>query len=183
MKTKKVKIPTRLSEMTLAQFAKLQEISQSKSKRKHEEMCSVFVGDVRNLSAAQIVDISSSLIGCMQEQPIFKPMFRIGLQWYAMDTDLKNMPYGAYLDIKNFEEQGMYQNLHEILAILVRPAKRFFNQIKVADYEGENKRGELFLNKMPADVAAGYLFFFTILTTEYQLISRASRLRQTTPTA
>jgi hypothetical protein len=171
--------------MSLAQYAKLQKILSSKNdtSNKIEQIAQVFIQDVKQLTNAQLIDINDTILTALQEKPKFKPLFRLGLKLYGFEPDLKNMPYGAYLDIKAFEEQGMYNNLHEILAILYRPAKKFFNQIEIDRYEGESERADLFLNKMPADVAAGALFFFTILKTEYEIIFRGSQQQQATPTA
>ena len=153
--------------MTLSQFAKVSEVISKE--HKEVDVAKVFVPNlIRQLPMSVIQQIYVDIISIIQGQGEFKESLIIDGQLYVMETDLKNVPFGLMSDIHTFEEDDFFKNLHKIMACLFRPAKfNLFKKYKIQPYNGDiEKRADLFLEKMPANVAAGAMVFFLTLAKE-----------------
>lgn len=171
-KLKKIKIPTSLKEMNLLQFGKASEVI-SKDHTKLE-LLKVFIEeiDLNQFNFDQINKVYDVLFHAFTQGAEFQPLIKINGQTYVFEPDLKNINFGAYADIKTFQEAGLFENLHNISAILYRKGGKKFGQYEIESYTSLGNRPQEFSAHMTADIVAGMLVFFSSLIKSFIISSR-----------
>ena len=82
--------------------------------------------------------------------------------------DFNNITLAQMVDIEEYVNLGIVQNIHKIMSVLYLPTKRwnpFTKKYKLKDYEPDPKREELFLDLDMEFVYGNLLFFYLIVTT------------------
>lgn len=117
----------------------------------------------------QIAKEVSKLLAKQEKQPLVKSFTIDGIE-YAIDPDIENMSYGAYLDLTSYG-QDVWENMGEICAILYRPVEsKVGEHYSIKPYKGTtDELVKKFNDFLTMDIAHGIVFFF--LNLERDLVS------------
>lgn len=205
---KEYSLPTHLSELTIHQGREIEAIRQDWQDQEQDLLfkswiLSVLIGapleDIQKVDDSQLNIIYDSLTYLNDNVLVsFSHTFFLNGRGYSL-MDLDNMTVAEYAEIESYLDNGIYENLHNLLAVLYRPLiNRSFRPIyiirraisrlnkkvvigsefkgkPVKDLEQDYKhRAALFEQCIPYHAAVGmvshYLQFKTKLLRDYQLI-------------
>jgi len=171
----KLRIPTRLDEITLGQLMEISKLEMSEIpivevQKRTIEILTGCDSDTINLFRLEDLDsIYVSLANVLSEGfvKLHKLVTIEGVK-YGFHPDLSSISSGEFIDIDTFQKEQQ-DNLHLILAVLYRPVtleKRGKYQIEPYG-EGVQERAEIFKRAMPANVVNGSIAFFLTIGSDY----------------
>jgi len=172
----KIRIPSELSEIRLEQIQRIRLINENPelsdfAKKVHSvsimadrtptEMAMVRIEDLDDVFGNVM-----SLFDGQQNEPLQRIVKYLNRE-YAFIEDVRDMETGAFVDADQMtKDDGYYENLHKIMAILYRPieakiGKGYRLKSYVKESERERKeRQAVFLKHMTYDVVRGATGFF-----------------------
>jgi len=170
----KLTIPTELSEITLGQLQSISVIEGSdlEATERQKKIVSLLTGvDRKTIDLFRLSDLQhvyeKLLYLSKQDNRLTKFVTIDGVK-YGFHPNLSNISTGEFADLDSLC-QDFNENLHLIMSVLYRPViLEKLGKYQIKPYEGEiEERGELFKNKMPANIVNGALVFFWILGDDY----------------
>ena len=176
----KIKIPDKLSEITVAQYAQyLDIVDQYEKMKQSEKNASVFYllktletftginyEDGLKIKLTDVRRIVNKLEKLLTKKPDLIRTFKLGDTEFGFIPKLDDMTFGEYVDLDtNISD---WQNMHKALAVLYRPVKKKSKDLYIIeDYDGELYHDAMKL--VPLDVAFGALIFFYRLGTDLSI--------------
>jgi hypothetical protein len=170
----KLTIPTELSEITLGQLQSISVIEGSdlEATERQKKIVSLLTGvDRKTIDLFRLSDLQhvyeKLLYLSKQDNRLTKFVTIDGVK-YGFHPNLSNISTGEFADLDSLC-QDFNENLHLIMSVLYRPViLEKLGKYQIKPYEGEiEERGELFKNKMPANIVNGALVFFWTLGNDY----------------
>ncbi len=117
---------------------------------------------IRELALQDVANIMSKVTELQREDKVvLKKIIKLEGKQYGFHPNLEDLTLGEWADIETFMEQGLDNNMHNIMAILVRPILEIENDAYIIDaYNGNIAvRAEKF-KKMSAEQVKSALVFF-----------------------
>ena len=157
-----IKIPNKLSELTLGQYQKFSKIYTKDAdqdfvqKKMIEIFCKIPLADVDKIKYSSIKKVINVITKMFNQQPKLKNIFNLDGVDYGFHPKLADMTFGEFVDADTFA--GDWETMDKAMSVLYRPVKdNFKGSYLIEDYDGETKE---FFKEMPLDVAFGAIFFF-----------------------
>tara|TARA_R100000329_G_scaffold114636_1_gene94134 strand:+ start:12271 stop:12900 length:630 start_codon:yes stop_codon:yes gene_type:complete len=181
MRSQKIIVPTKLSEINLGQYQKFSKINVKESnqdfmyKKMVEIFCGIPLQDVDKIKYSSIKNVISKLSKMFDEKPRLINIFKINGKEYGFHPQLSEMTFGEYVDADTYFAD--WQTMHKAMRVLYRPVKeKFRGSYLIEDYDGNIDDT---MKKMPLDAAFGSVFFFYNLRKELlKVILRYSRKKR-----
>ena len=117
---------------------------------------------IRELALQDVANIMSKVTELQREDKVvLKKIIKLEGKQYGFHPNLEDLTLGEWADIETFMEQGLDNNMHNIMAILFRPILEIENDAYIIDaYNGNIAvRAEKF-KKMSAEQVKRALVFF-----------------------
>ncbi len=170
----KLTIPTELSEITLGQLQSISVIEGSdlEATERQKKIVSLLTGVDRNtidlFRLSDLQHVYERLLYLSKQDNRLTKFVTIDGVKYGFHPNLSNISTGEFADLDSLC-QDFNENLHLIMSVLYRPViLEKLGKYQIKPYEGEiEERGELFKNKMPANIVNGALVFFWTLGNDY----------------
>lgn len=170
----KLTIPTELSEITLGQLQSISVIEGSdlEATERQKKIVSLLTGVDRNtidlFRLSDLQHVYEKLLYLSKQDNRLTKFVTIDGVKYGFHPNLSNISTGEFADLDSLC-QDFNENLHLIMSVLYRPViLEKLGKYQIKPYEGEiEERGELFKNKMPANIVNGALVFFWTLGNDY----------------
>ena len=157
----KVKIPNKLSEITLGQYKRFLKIQKNESEDRfiNAKMIEIFCGldlkDVIRLKLRDTNDIITVLNELFNEKPSLISKFKLKGTEYGFHPELDDLLLGEYIDLDNFI--GDWDNMEKAMNVLYRPILvSLKNKYSIEEYQIENADNLL---DMPMDAVMSAIFF------------------------
>ncbi len=166
----KIPVPESLSEMTLEQYQKFEQINTEDNQGSNfllqkmvEIFCNLPLKDIATVKFVYVQKIINQLNKTFQAKtPLINTFVMDGIE-YGFIPKLDDMTLGEYIDIDNNIKD--WQNMHKAMTVLYRPVKfKKDSRYQIEDYTAEENT-EL-MKQMPLDVVMGSLVFFYLLQEE-----------------
>lgn len=162
----KIKIPTRLSEITLRNYREVERIHKSKMDDTDKVintvscLCNLSTSDTKSIQWDEVIGIYNRLIGVMNQEAFFTNRFKINGVEYGFIPNLDKMSIGEYSDIDTFMSQD--DNELKIMSVLYRPITVISNGLyEIEDYTGDENYDTMMDAPMNA-VESGKVFFYSL---------------------
>ncbi len=156
----KLKVPNKLSELTLGQYQKFTKILAKEpdedfmQKKMIEIFCNVPLDQVNFFKYSSIIKVVEILLDMLNRKPKLRQRFVMNGVEYGIIPDLSDMSFGEFVDLDTYAND--WEQMDKALAVLFRPVKSSFkNNYLIKDYTGK----ETSMSEMPLDVALGAVFF------------------------
>jgi len=168
MKTKTLKVPNKLNELTLGQYQKFNKVISEEpdkdylQKKTIEIFCGVNISEVSNYkynSITKIVDIINKMF---ENKPQLIDRFSHNGKTFGIIPKLDDMTFGEFVDLDLL--MGDWETMDKAMAVLYREVKE--NKKSKYTIEPYNSEKEIDFKNMPLDVALGALFFLKSLKKE-----------------
>ena len=163
-----IKIPNKLSELTLGQYQKFSKIYTKDAdqdfvqKKMIEIFCKIPLADVDKIKYSSIKKVINVITKMFNQQPKLKNIFNLDGVDYGFHPKLADMTFGEFVDADTFA--GDWETMDKAMSVLYRPVKdNFKGSYLIEYYDGETKE---FFKEMPLDVAFGAIFFLSNLRSE-----------------
>jgi len=117
---------------------------------------------IRELALQDVANIMSKVTELQREDKVYlKKIIKLEGKQYGFHPNLEDLTLGEWADIETFMEQGLDNNMHNIMAILFRPILEIENDAFIIEaYDGNIAvRAEKF-KKMSAEQVKSALVFF-----------------------
>ena len=158
----KLKVPNKLSEITLGQYQKYIKI-QDNNKDPYflqckliEIFCNLDGKSVRLMKLSDVDRISNIINKMFDKQSNLIRNFTMNGTDYGFIPDLENMTFGEYIDLDSYIND--WKNMHVAMNVLYRPVKtQIGEKYLIEDYNAETKDNML---DMPMNVVLGSISFF-----------------------
>lgn len=157
-----VLVPSKLSDITLEQFVKLQELQQETEgsvffmQKLVEVICRIELKSVAKIKYTDVSSIYDHVMNLFQEKPVHSQRFTMNGIEYGFIPELDEMTYGEYIDID--ENITSWDTMHKAMAVLYRPiTDNKDERYDIEKYNGLSKSDRY--KNMPVDVALGANFF------------------------
>tara|TARA_R100000657_G_C4677564_1_gene124166 strand:+ start:373 stop:1023 length:651 start_codon:yes stop_codon:yes gene_type:complete len=158
----KLKVPNKLSEITLGQYQKYLKI-QDKNEDPYflqckliEIFCNLDAKSVRLMRVNDVSRISNIINQMFDKQTNLVRNFSMSGTDYGFIPDLENMTFGEYIDLDSYIND--WKNMHVAMNVLYRPIKsKVGEKYLIEDYKIDTKDNML---KMPMNVVLGSISFF-----------------------
>jgi hypothetical protein len=190
----KLKIPQRLSDITLEQYQKYVKIIDGIDKegkdsanfanlKALEIFCGLELKDSYNIPLKTFESVLEQVGKCLNEEtPLVKRFWFRGTNGteveFGMHPNLHNISAGEYMDLDNYIND--FQQMHKAMAVLFRPiVKKKGYLYDIEQYAGTDKYAE-HMKHMPVNVALGaYVFFYRLgmKLSKHTMDSSLSRLK------
>ena len=181
----KVIIPENISEITLEQFQKINNILKQEGiteRQIEDKTIEIFYNiptkDVNNITEKDRTYLLKMVKDAMERDVPFVNTFTLNDVAYGFHPNLDKLTGWEFLDVKQYEKD--VQDYHKLMAVLFRPIKNkdSFGNYEIENYDGTKDRAELF-KSMPMNVVNGALGFFLTLSNDLQTtIKRYIHLHQ-----
>ena len=167
----KVKVPSKLSELTLEQYAKYSEMLVQYEAMKDEKsnpeifymlktleiFCGINYEDGMKIRVQDVKKLVYAMEKLLSEKPELIKTFDVGDTTFGFIPQLDDMTFGEYIDVDT--NLGDWNNMHKVIAVLYRPIKKRMGDKYIID----EYKGDLFheaMKKTPLDVVFSSLIFF-----------------------
>ena len=158
----KLKVPNKLSEITLGQYQKYLKI-QDKNEDPYflqckliEIFCNLDAKSVRLMRVNDVSRISNIINQMFDKQTNLVRNFSMSGTDYGFIPDLENMTFGEYIDLDSYIND--WKNMHVAMNVLYRPIKsKVGEKYLIEDYKIDTKDNML---KIPMNVVLGSISFF-----------------------
>jgi len=161
MKTN-LKVPDKLSEITLGQYQKYLKIQENNKDpyflqcKLIEIFCNLDAKSVRLMRMQDADRISHIINNMFDKKTQLVRKFTMNDTEYGFIPDLENMTFGEYIDLDTYIND--WKNMHIAMNVLYRPIKTKFGDkylIKKYNVDGKDK-----MLNVPMDVVLGSISFF-----------------------
>lgn len=182
----RVIIPTDLKEIKLSQY--LRYLKVLKDNEDDETFvciqmvaifCNLSVADVMKIPVNDFAEIVENIAKVLNQKPQLVRTFQLNGVSYGFIPNLDKMSLGEYATIDSL--LGDNDNLSLLMSVMYRPiTESVLPFYKIAPYDGDESKAELF-NDVPMDIVTGSILFFWTLSKEllsnilYHLESKATR--------
>ena len=163
-----LKVPNKLSEITLGQYQKFSKISTDDTdqdflnKKTIEIFCGLELKEVNKIKYNSIIRVISVINKMFAEKSVFKDRFEIDDIEYGFIPKLDDMTYGEFVDLDTLMSD--WQTMDKAMAVLFRRIKdKFRDSYTIEEYDIDNTDD---MRRMPLDIAFGALFFLETLRKE-----------------
>ena len=172
----KVQLPENISEITLNQFQRYQELLSRDidlmnfTKRKISIFTKIPFKDLANVRATDFERLSSQIDKALSTPANFTNTFKLNGIEFGFVPDLDEITAGEYADIEKYQD-GI-DNLHKVMAVLFRPIlNKEGKRYEIESYTGTKKYAEI-LKEMPLNIVNGALVFFLNLASELEICTQ-----------
>ncbi len=162
MATKTLKVPNKLSEITLGQYQQFSKISIENAdedflqKKTIEIFCGVDLKDVDKIKYTSIVRVIGVINKIFDSKSIFKDRFKMNGIEYGFIPKLDNMTYGEFVDLDTLMND--WQTMDQAMAVMYRKVKDSHNdKYTIENYDADEVDD---MKQMPLDIVFGAIFFF-----------------------
>jgi len=166
-------IPEDLSEITLAQSLKYEELANRNldpvqfNRRKLALFTGLSYRDTLNVKKADFDRLIALIDAALNKEAEFTPRFTLHGIEYGFIPNLDDITIGEYADLSTYSTDST-ENLHRLMAILFRPIiKTEGDSYQIMPYQGTAEFAEV-MKDIPLSCANGALFFFIRLSSELQ---------------
>tara|TARA_R110002012_G_scaffold69193_7_gene179221 strand:+ start:79 stop:735 length:657 start_codon:yes stop_codon:yes gene_type:complete len=168
MKRVDLKVPNKLSEITLGQYQKFSKLltkdpeNDFLQKKMIEIFCEVPLSQVNFYKYSSITHIIDVLSKMFDKTPDLKQVFKMDGKEFGMIPKLDDMNFGEFVDLDTYAND--WDDMDKAMNVLFRPVVSKYKE----DYLIEEYTGDLDydMRKMPLDVALGAVFFLHNLKKE-----------------
>lgn len=168
MKTQKLTVPNKLSEITLAQYQKFNKVISKDPdldflrKKTIEIFCGVPLADVDKYKYTSIVEVTEIINKMFEQKPKLIQRFERNGTEYGFIPVLTDMTFGEFVDLDTLMSD--WDTMDEAMGVLFRKVtEKHKDQYKIEPYDSDNRAG---MKNMPLDVALGAIFFLQSLRKE-----------------
>tara|TARA_R100000951_G_scaffold19206_1_gene15940 strand:- start:5485 stop:6132 length:648 start_codon:yes stop_codon:yes gene_type:complete len=168
MATKTLKVPNKLSEITLGQYQQFSKISIENAdedflqKKTIEIFCGVDLKDVDKIKYTSIVRVIGVINKMFSSKSIFKDRFKMNGIEYGFIPKLDNMTYGEFVDLDTLMND--WQTMDQAMAVMYRKLKDSHNdKYTIENYDADEVDD---MKQMPLDIVFGAIFFLESLGKE-----------------
>tara|TARA_B100001093_G_scaffold12309_1_gene11409 strand:+ start:789 stop:1418 length:630 start_codon:yes stop_codon:yes gene_type:complete len=168
MATKTLKVPNKLSEITLGQYQQFSKISVDNvdedflQKKTIEIFCGVDLKDVDKIKYTSIIRVIGVINKMFSQKTIFRDRFKMNGVEYGFIPKLDNMSYGEFVDLDTL--MGDWQTMDQAMAVMFREVKDTHkDKYTIVDYDADQVED---MSSMPLDIAFGAIFFLESLGKE-----------------
>ena len=163
----KIKVPTNLSEITLAQYKKYLKVIEANSEIDNAEtfislkmleiFCHVPYDQAVALRVKDVTHIVQILADMLNSKPELVSTFKLGDTEFGFIPKLDDMSFGEYIDLDTF--LGDWSKMEKAMAVLYRPVKsKIGKRYLIEDYDPG--KWEAAMNYIPMDAVISSILFF-----------------------
>lgn len=170
---REIVIPEDLSEITLAQSIKYEELVSRNldpvnfNRRKISLFTGIPYRDTLKIKKSDFDRIINHIDAALNKEAEFKPRFFLHGVEYGFIPNLDDITIGEYADLTMYAADNI-ETMHNLMAILFRPIiKTEGDNYQIMPYQGTAEFAEV-MKDMPLNCVNGALFFFIRLSSELQ---------------
>jgi hypothetical protein len=183
-------IPQHWDELSIKQYMGCMKILKDESIKKELEkvvkMLSVITEidevDIYRLHISNIKTLGLELTKFLETKPSeeLKHLVMIGDVEYGFHPKLSDMTFGEWIDIDNYINAGVDDNLHKIMSVLYRPviAKQKNGKYAIEPYEPTEEKQNKIKDNLKVKEFNGVSVFFSDLGRELLMTTLKSSIRQ-----
>ena len=168
MKTQKLTVPNKLSEITLGQYQKFNKVISKDPdldflrKKTVEIFCGVPLANVDQYKYTSIVEVTEIINKMFEEKPKLIQRFeKHGIE-YGFIPVLTDMSFGEFVDLDTLMNE--WDTMDDAMGVLYRKVKqKHKDQYLIEEYDSDKRVN---MKDMPLDVALGAIFFLQSLRKE-----------------
>lgn len=128
-----------------------------------QHLCNLSIRDQKSISKAKYTEIAtelSQLLAKQDEAQLIKSFTIDGVE-YAIDPNIENISYGAYLDLVAYGKE-LWSNIPYICAVLYRPVVgKVKEHYSIESYKGAtDEQADMFRAFLTMDIVNGLISFF-----------------------
>lgn len=168
MKTQKLTVPNKLSEITLGQYQKFNKVISKDPdldflrKKTVEIFCGVPLANVDQYKYTSIVEVTEIINKMFEEKPKLIQRFEKNGTEYGFIPVLTDMTFGEFVDLDTLMSD--WDTMHDAMGVLFRKVKqKHKDQYLIEEYDSDKRVN---MKDMPLDVALGAIFFLQSLRKE-----------------
>lgn len=168
----KITIPENISEITLGQYIKYQELLEREldavhfNRRKLALFTELTYKETERLRQSDYTKLLHKIDVALETEASFTNRFTMHGIEFGFMPNLDKMTIGEYADLTHYGMEP--ENLHRIMAVLFRPViKKEGDKYSIMSYNGTEQYAEM-MKDMPLHCANGALVFFWSLANELQ---------------
>lgn len=168
MKTQKLTVPNKLSEITLGQYQKFNKILGKDPdldflrKKTIQIFCGVELASIENYKYTSIVHVTEIINKMFEEKPKLIQRFEKNGVEYGFIPVLTDMTFGEFVDLDTLMSD--WDTMDDAMGVLFRKVKqKHKDQYIIEDYDSDKRVN---MSDMPLDVALGAIFFLQSLRKE-----------------
>ena len=186
MATIKLKVPNKLSEITLGQYQKFSKIDVKNAdedflqKKTIEIFCGVDLKDVNKIKYTSIVRVIGIINKMFNQKAVFIDRFKMANQEFGFIPKLDDMTYGEFVDLDTLMSD--WETMDQAMSVMFRKVKDSYkDKYTIEDY---NIDANIDMKSMPLNVVFGAIFFLSNLRNELMkliLNYSAKEIKKITP--
>ena len=168
MKTQKLTVPNKLSEITLGQYQKFNKVLGKDPdldflrKKTIQIFCGVELANIENYKYTSIVHVTEIINKMFEEKPKLIQRFEKNGVEYGFIPVLTDMTFGEFVDLDTLMSD--WDTMDDAMGVLFRKVKqKHKDQYIIEDYDSDKRVN---MSDMPLDVALGAIFFLQSLRKE-----------------
>tara|TARA_R110002073_G_scaffold1430_1_gene9934 strand:- start:873 stop:1502 length:630 start_codon:yes stop_codon:yes gene_type:complete len=168
METKTLKVPNKLSEITLGQYQQFSKISVDNAdedflqKKTIEIFCGVDLLDVVKIKYTSIIRVIGVINKMFTQKSLFTNRFKMNETEYGFVPKLDDLSFGEFVDLDTLMSD--WQTMDQAMAVLFRKVKDTHkDKYTIEDYNPEEMDD---MKQMPLNIAFGAIFFLQSLGKE-----------------
>lgn len=168
MKTQKLTVPNKLSEITLGQYQKFNKILGKDPdldflrKKTIQIFCGVELANIEKYKYTSIVHVTEIINKMFEEKPKLIQRFEKNGVEYGFIPVLTDMTFGEFVDLDTLMSD--WDTMDDAMGVLFRKVKqKHKDQYIIEDYDSDKRVN---MSDMPLDVALGAIFFLQSLRKE-----------------
>lgn len=168
MKTQKLTVPNKLSEITLGQYQKFNKVISKDPdldflrKKTVEIFCGVPLANVDQYKYTSIVEVTEIINKMFEEKPKLIQRFEKNGTEYGFIPVLTDMTFGEFVDLDTLMSD--WDTMDDAMGVLFRKVKqKHKDQYLIEEYDSDKRVN---MKDMPLDVALGAIFFLQSLRKE-----------------
>jgi len=160
----KVKVPTRMEEITLEQYQKFLKNCTDESIKEDaialkmlEIFCGVPPAKTYSYKMSDVYDVCDKINKALNEKPPLISRWRYNNTEFGFIPQLDDMTFGEYIDVDTYISD--WETMHQAMAVLYRPVVQSFR----GSYEIEKYKGDTYwelMKQMPLSLVMGSMLFF-----------------------
>jgi hypothetical protein len=166
----RITIPESYADITIAQYKEMMERWKKGERNKNtisdvlEVLCGADAELVERMHVEDIAKLTKDLYWLFQEPQIhnfpLKQTFHMQGKEYGFIPNMQELTVGEFADLETYLEQGMYENLQEVMAVLYRAVTEKKAQLYEIETYSPSKIKIDAMGECPMDVAIGAVVFF-----------------------
>ncbi len=161
MATKTLKVPNKLSEITLGQYQQFSKIMTDDvdqdflQKKTIEIFCGVDIKDVDSFKYSSILEVIKIINKMFDQKPELTQRFKYNENEFGFIPDLSEMSFGEYVDLDTL--MGDWETMDQAMGVLYRKIEnKHKKDYTIVGYDVTKIQD---MSSMPLDVAFGAIFF------------------------